>query len=328
MRKLKLTMTIVSTVVGLSGCALFERKTPGCEKTYVNGAEWSIDGINIPMKALNDIKIGTVIYTGAQAQKLSDTAQLLDISRENNCAIMYAPGFSTMPESFRAITYNRMLLSNQLLRDFARALAGAKTPADGQIAVQKTEQQAKDLQRPIGNGARGPTESKDLVSSEGVADNVARESVASLKTTVTSLSADFKQYRDAGPVRLQIRGFEPNGAALLADARQTLVRDFSAALSRIPPGRTPHVLLIGYADGNGAPTYNAHLGLRRAETIAQFLRRQDFGRAFHTEVTSGGIYRRGVDGEARRVEVLVSRATTTPTTLNQAHRRASRMSLA
>lgn len=327
MRKLKLTMAIVSTVVGLSGCALFEKKIPGCEKTYVNGGGWSIDGINIPMKALNDIKIGTVTYTGPEAQKLSDTAQLLDITRENNCAIMYAPGFSTMSESFRAITYNRMLLSNQLLRDFAQALAGAKTPADGQIAAQRTQQQARDLQPPIGNGALGPTKSRDLVSAEGVVDNVARERVASLQTTVAGLSTDFKQFRDSGPVRLQIRGFEPNGAALLADGRQALARDFRAALSRIPPGRTPHVLLIGYADGNGAPAYNAHLGLRRAETIAQFLRRQDFGRAFHTEVTSGGIYSRGADGEARRVEVLVSRATTS-TTLNQANRRAPRISLA
>lgn len=328
MKKRKLAMAIVGTAIGLSGCALFEKKIPGCEKTYVNGGGWSIDGINIPMKALNDIKIGTVIYTGPQAQKLSDTAQLLDMARENNCAIMYAPGFSTMSESFRAITYNRMILSNQLLRDFAQALAGAKTPADGQIAAQKTEQQAKDLQPPQGNGALGPTESGDLVSSEGVADNVARKSVASLQVAVVNLSADFKQFRDAGPVRLQIRGFEPNGAALLADGRQALARDFRAALSRIPPGRTPQVLLIGYADGNGAPAYNAHLGLRRAETVAEFLRRQDFGRAFHTEVTSGGIYSRGVDGEARRVEVLVSRATTASTTLNQANRHAPRISLA
>lgn len=307
MRKLVRIGAGISVALSLSSCAwldAFTRRGTGCEVTYEKGANWSVAGVDIPINSsvLGTVKIAKVTYTGAQAQKLSDTAQRLDVARRSNCSIMYSPGFSTMSESYRASIYNKIADSNRLMIEFGRALGDATVPADGQQAAAKALEQAPSAAPPT---TPVSSLSIDSFAREAVLD--VKQQLDEVKLTVSELSSGMKQIKEAGPIRLQALGFAPNSSTLLADGRQALAADFRDALASIPPGRTPNVLLIGYADSNGSHVYNVSLALRRAEAVEQFLRRQNFHRSFHTDVTSGGVFIRGPDSEARRVEILVSR---------------------
>jgi outer membrane protein OmpA-like peptidoglycan-associated protein len=265
--------------------------------------------IPITSSVLGTVKVGDVTYNGAQAQKLSDAAQRLDVARLGNCSIMFSPGFGTMSESYRASIYDKVAESNRLMIEYGRALGDAKNSTEGQKAADEALKQATTVvppSTPAPPATPVPSSSIDPVAREAALNVKLR--VDELKLAVGELSSGFKQLRESGPIRLQVLGFALDSSALHADRRQVLSTDFRAALESIPPGRTPNVLLIGYADGKGAKVYNVSLALRRAEAVEEFLRSQNFHRPFHTDVTSGGVFVRGSSTEARRVDILVSRA--------------------
>ena len=131
-------------------------------------------------------------------------------------------------------------------------------------------------------------------------------SVQLLKDEVVQLSQRLDEVYRTDIQRISVQGFSRNGVALLAEQRMSVLSDFRKALSSLPAARIPNVLLIGYADGTGVQAYNADLALRRAASVANFLRQQDFGRRFHTEITSGGVFDQANGDVARRVDILVS----------------------
>lgn len=304
--------TTFALVACLSGCAMLEsltRRGTGCEVRYLNGPIWAIGGVEIPFKteALGTVKIANVTYNGRVAQKLSDSAQMLDLARQGNCSIMYAPGFGTMPADYRATIYNKVAESNRLMVEFGRALALAKTPAEGEKAAENVQSQAPAVAPPAASSLR------DTPPPDAPVDSVARSAAQDLKGQIGELSATIKdvsirlqQLQDDGAVRLRVGGFAPDSAAVAADRREALAADFQAAMNSVPRDRVPNVLLIGYADGTGGQAYNVALGLRRAEAVAEFLRRHHVGRPFHSSVTSGGIVVNGSDADARRVDIYVS----------------------
>lgn len=303
------------TVSILSGCAGVRWPwdppiPPGCEATYIKGSEWDVGGVKLPINAygLGTVEVAKVKYTGPEAQKLSDSVAAIDQGRRGLCTVVGSKAFETMSERYRAEKFDAVLAINKLIVSYGIELSNAKTVAEGLALANDAKERAKqiNLESAPPNSQVGPPS----VPVAGVVDELARQQVANLQTDVKGLTEGLKALTDAGQIRLHVKRFEPDGAALFAEQRLALANDFRNALARIPAGRTPTVLLIGYADGKGAQTYNVSLALRRAEAVAQFLRRQDFGREFHTEVTSGGIFSNGPDDQARRVEIVVSRATT------------------
>ena len=300
-------------VVLTSGCASFRwpwepPPPPGCEVNYVKGAEWNLGGLKLPINAygLGTVEVANIKYTGPQAQTLSDSVSAMDQGRRGLCTIIASRAFETMSEKYRAEKFDAMLAINRLIVSYGIDLSKVQTVEAGLALAKSTKEKADVIVPPETFPPQSETE-KSSHKVTGLVDAVARKDVAILQSDVKVLYADVKALTASGQVRLQVQPFEPGGSALLAEQRSALVNDFREALARVPAGRTPSVLLIGYADGQGAADYNVALALRRAETVADLLRRLDFGRKFHTEVTSGGISKSTPTDQARRVEIVVSR---------------------
>jgi outer membrane protein OmpA-like peptidoglycan-associated protein len=295
---------LISSVLGLSGCWTIP-KTPGCEVRYTKGSEWVIGGVKIPVSAATEkvVEIGNLKYTGPQAQLLSDGVAAMDQNRMSLCAIIYAPGFATMSEYYRARTYDKLFALNDTIVTTGQLLTQAKTQEEGLNLVTKQQQTAKEIvNKPV---PVTPAASSPNVVDGGV-DVSVRNDVASLKSRVEGIDRQVTTLLATGTQRLKVYGFISDGVNLSADKRESVVASVREALSRIPVSRTPNILVIGYADSQGSQNYNVTIALRRAKAVAELLHKHDLGRDFHTEVTSGGVYAQGAGAEARRVEILVS----------------------
>jgi outer membrane protein OmpA-like peptidoglycan-associated protein len=280
----------------LSGCPI-PPVYPGCEVSYVKGSNWSIAGITFPINGVNDVKIGDVIYTGSQVQEFSDTARILDIGRLSNCSVLYSGAFREMPVQYREKVFERVTMATESFSRLAFTLRTATDPAVAMKIVESIKQQVPADPVPSPRPTVPPTSSVDFE---------ARTSLAALGKRVQSLDEGISKLRGGAPVRIKVLGFEKNGSALLAERRDGLLGEFRTALAQMPSDRTPNVLFVGYADPTGNLSRNVGLALRRAETVAEFLRRQDVGRDFRSDVTSGGVAKDGGADQARRVEIVIS----------------------
>jgi hypothetical protein len=322
---LRFRIGILAPVVtlSLSGCVWFDPPPAGCEVHYVKGSEWDIQGVKIPLssKPTDIIEIGKLKFTGAQAQQLSDAVSAMDISRRTMCTIVSSKSFATLSPAYREKTFDKLAAISATMASFGSKVSLAATPeAAVKVAVEQKESVMAVVEKPDTPGTPAPPASGADGSVTAPAklsasiDESVRQEVVALKSILATLTSEVDELKANGSYRLKVEGFEINGVSLPAGQRASLVAKVRAAFSRLPSSRTPNVLVIGYADGQGDQTYNVAIALRRAEAVAQLLRKHDFGREFHTEVTSGGVYGRGAGSEGRRVDIIVSRNHQAPAT--------------
>lgn len=318
MQTLKLVGAVCATVLALSGCETLgwgSGKNKGCEMQYQQKGNWVIRGMDIPINSPllgGPIKIGNVEYTGPDYTKINDTLRILDTARLGYCSLTSSDNFPHLSGPTRDKIFLGAMSSFEAMERFGTKLEKAKTPAEGLKGTAEAETDAKNLPAlPVPLPAPVPLPPKSEVP---VIDQEARKTAASLetrvdtlRTQVVQLGQDIDQVRQVGTQRLKVVGFEPNGAALAADQRSAVLDDFRKAIAAVPASRTPTVLFIGYADGSGLQANNTDLALRRAANVAEFLRRHEFGRDFHTQVTTGSVASQASGEHARRVDIVVSR---------------------
>lgn len=132
------------------------------------------------------------------------------------------------------------------------------------------------------------------------------ESADALKKLSDKVDA-LTQRLDARSGRGEIRamGFNKNGVSLVAAERQQLYNEFQKALGKVPQSQRPVVLIVGYADKSGPHLRNIDIGLRRAQTVKDYLQEQKFSRAYEGHFMSGG-----TDDSAysRRVDIFITGA--------------------
>ncbi|BDT66116.1 hypothetical protein os1_02690 [Comamonadaceae bacterium OS-1] len=278
----------------------------GCGMQYQQKGNWVIKGIDIPINTplFGPIKIANVEYTGPDYTKISDTLRILETSRLGYCSLTTATNFSQLSPTVKDQIFLGAMASFQAMERFATKLVSATTPAEGLKAQTEATTDAKNLPIPPVPLPTVNVTSIDLDARFAAADVAA--AVLTLRSQVAQLSQDLVEVRRTGAQRMKVTGFEPSGAALVADQRSTVLADFRKAIAAVPVGRTPTVLLIGYADGAGFQANNTDLALRRATNVAEFLRRHEFGRDFHTEVTTGSVANQVGGEHARRVDIVVS----------------------
>lgn len=317
MGSVRMVLVVAGALALLSGCGSFDEAlqrmvvgTPGCEPRHSKGRVFSVDGVNFNLNnqvVKGPVVIGKISYSGPEFQQLSEKVSEMDVRRQNLCAMVYSPGFKDFSEQYRIDVLDKLFAVNRSLDKVETSLGQGKS-AKEVIATAAKEEQAVDERMQQPSPPAGPQDPTPPKVSTFPVDHSTRQALAELETRVKNLNADVSALKATGPVRLQVDGFDVNGVSLPAEKRQSLVASVRAAFERIPANRTPNVLVIGYADSKGVQNYNVAIALRRAEAVAQLLRLHDFGREFHTEVTSGGIYTRGTEEQARRVDLLVSRA--------------------
>ncbi len=109
----------------------------------------------------------------------------------------------------------------------------------------------------------------------------------------------------SGQGKIRVTGFNDSGVSLPASERQQLYSQFEEALGKIPKTQRPMVLIVGYANKSGSPLRNINIGLRRAQTVMNYLQEQKFSRSYEGHVMSGGI---DDSAYAHRVDVFVTGA--------------------
>lgn len=299
------------TVVGLlcatlqlGGCAWpwwGSVENRGCDVQFKQGSRWVIRGIDIPINhpLVGTVRIANVDYTGPDYANISETIRILDQARLGYCSLTTSKNFALISPTVRDETFKKAAASYDAITNFGIGLQKAKTPQDGRAAQQTAAKVIPDVVPPS-PGAFIDSEARIAVADLGTA-------LHSLRTQVTELTQGLDEVRRSGAKRVKVTGFAPNGSALLAEQRNAILSEVGKAITAVPASRTPTVLLIGYADSTGMQANNTELALRRAANVAEFLRRHDFGRDFHTEVTSGGVSSQARGELARRVDIVVSR---------------------
>lgn len=289
-------------VVVLSGCVswLNPDHNQGCKVQYQQGGKWTIHGIDIPINhpLIGTIKIANVDYSGPDYSKISETIRILDQARLGYCSLTTSTNFHLLSQDVRDETFRKAAASNDAIVNFAIGLKKAKTPGEG-LSAQRTAADVIPAVQPTSPGAFIDTEARLALADLSKA-------IQGLRTQVSVMTQRLEENRVVGATRIKLTGFEPNGSALLAEHRKVILSEVGSAIAAVPLNKTPTVLLIGYADNTGISVNNADLALRRAANVAEFLRRHDFGRNFHTEVTSGGVSSLSSGELARSVDVVVS----------------------
>lgn len=314
MRKLLVVSVVCSVSFVLAGCATWwpwgNSGAQGCSVQFKQGGTWSIAGIDIPINhpLVGTIKIGKVNYTGPDYSHITQTIYALDQARLGYCSLTTSPYFPTLTQSVRDDTFKKAAASYTAIVNFGIGLQAANTPEEG-LNAQKAAAQVANEVKPLPPGAYIDNDARVAAAAASNMATAAFTEVAGLRVQIGELEQSLAEAGRRGVHRMRIIGYEPNGVALMANQKNAVLSDFEKAIASVPNGRTPMVLLIGYADGSGPRASNTDLALQRAANVADFLRRHDFGRDFHTEVTSGGVATQSRGDHARRVDIVVSQLT-------------------
>jgi hypothetical protein len=209
--------------------------------------------IAINAYGLGTVEVANIKYTGPQAQTLSDSVSAMDQGRRGLCTIIASRAFETMSEKYRAEKFDAMLAINRLIVSYGIDLSKVQTVEAGLALAKSTKEKADVIVPPetvptIRN--RGSHRTKLQAWSMPLPVKMWR----SCNQTSKSSMQTSRHWRSVRAGSLAGPTFEPGGSALLAEQRSALVNDFRDALARVPAERTPSVLLIGYADGQGPRT--------------------------------------------------------------------------
>lgn len=312
----------------LSSCALFQRAPAappitdnhGCIGSFVTPAgNFKGAGFEIPLGkwANGPIKIGSVDYNHSDAQKLSQAAMLAEQSRLTFCQATNPAVLSLLPADSRADVIKTALAGQTTIQTnvnaFVVKVVNATSPQEAVAAAAElaktVNEVAKDLGDKVPTAAIGqqvdgfPYEPLPFWATLALTQANTSDALKQISEKVDVLNKRLDAKSGQGEIR--IMGFSENGVALAATERQRLYTEFQEALGKIPVSQRPVVFIVGYATKSGSYLQNIDIGLRRAETVREFLQQQKFSRAYEGRVMSGGV---GDSAYARRVDVLVTGA--------------------
>lgn len=292
-----------------------------CIASFVTPAgDFKGSGFEIPLGkwAGGPIKIGSVDYNHAQAQKLSEAASLAEQSRLAFCRATDPAILTLLSEASRADVVMTAITGQRNIQTkvdkFVTSVKNAKDPQEAVSAADELAKTAKDAKKEIEQKA--PTASLDKQPSWSPTNEPLPAWVtmvlmqAKTEDALRELSDKFNALdkrlnNEKGQDQIKIMGFNENGVSLAATERQRLYGEFQEALSKIPHGQRPIVFIVGYASKHGNHLQNVDIGLRRAQAVKNYLQEQKFSRAYEGRVMSGGI-----DDSAyeQRVDVFITGA--------------------
>ncbi len=276
-------------------------------------------GIEIPIGkwAGGPIKIGSVDYNHSEAQKLSQAASLAEQSRLTFCRATDPAVLSLVPEASRADVIKTALAGQTTIQTnvnaFVVKVMNATTPQEAVAAAAELAKTAKEAEKelvdkiPASAGGKQvnvlPYEPLPLWATLALMQANTADAFKHLSDKVDVLNKRFDARPGQGEIR--IMSFNDNGVSLAATERQRLYNEFQEALGKIPESQRPVVFIVGYANKSSSYLRNIDIGLRRAQTVRDFLQQQKFSRAYEGRVMSGGV---DDSAYARRVDVLVTGA--------------------
>ena len=278
------------------------------------GFNLNFQGIEVPWKPQNPVKIGSVTFNATEAMRVSDAIYALSESRQSQC-VYVAGALLGNPKP----TGDRILEAMNTFKAGERASEDLKTllqtpDADPKLVAAfaekvklEVEHQTRTTQQILKPGAEVRKPAK--VGMSDLEDDLASDirqglQVGSVKSSLEELRKEVESLQAAPHRLISIGGFPRNSVALTAGMKNQLSAQFSQALSDAKGRPVPRVAVVGFADESGSYLRNVELGLRRAQLVAAFLERSFSGQAYIAIVSSGGVLNEAENG--RRVDVLIS----------------------
>ncbi len=326
MNQLRLAL-VIAVLSLLAGCPTFPPQPvqDGCRMTLKSQGGWKIGEFTVPLGRLAPgefIKIKGVEYGPDQAYALTQAAQRLEQVRLFGCGILASPALKYASQQAVDAALAAVTHTLNAIITFKDELASARTAQEGVNAANKARGSADDAEkqmpeplRQIGGQLFDPAELQAeirTVALTATAAHTAAKTLGPALAEVTKLVPDVASLKEQlsrltmAPLvhRLEITGYAPSSHMIPAASREALTSRFREVIETFPIGRTPVVLIVGYADESGTHTTNVALGLKRAQRVGTLLQLQHPGSGFEWRMTSGGVVAGGKN--ARRVEVLVS----------------------